>query len=111
LEKKDIDLLIGLLKSDQLPHRTHAARAIGTIAYVGNPGTRIDPAIPALIDMTHDKEELARAAAIWALGRIGAPAQPALKRLNEMLKDKDLGEEGKNFIKEAVGMIESKVRK
>jgi HEAT repeat protein len=110
LEAKDVDTLIKFMRSPHLPERTHAARALGTIAYVGNMGPLIKPAIPALIELTRDKEELARVAAIWALGRVGAPAKPALPRLNEMLKDKELGAEGKGFIKEAIQMIESKAR-
>jgi HEAT repeat protein len=110
LTEKDMDMLIKFLRSPLLPERTHAARALGTIAYVGNTGPLIKPAIPALIELTRDKEELGRIAAIWALGRIGAPAQPALKRLNEMLKDKEITEEHKGLVKEAVQMIESKVR-
>jgi hypothetical protein len=43
------------------------------------------------------------------LGQIKAPhAKPALKRLNEMLQDKAISDEGKGFIKEAIGMIEGK---
>lgn len=111
LTKQDMAVLIKFLQSPELPHRTHAARAIGTIASVGNPGPVIEPAVPMLIDiLERDKEELGQIAAIWALGRIGAPAQPALKRLNGMLQEKDISEEGKTFIREAITIIQGKAK-
>jgi HEAT repeat protein len=108
LTKKDMATLIGFLKDKDLPARTHAARAIGTIASVGNPGDLIKDTILPLTDMLGDSEEHGQIAAIWALGQIGAAAQPALKRLNEMLEDKKISDEGKNFIREAVKMIQPK---
>jgi HEAT repeat protein len=111
LTPNDIKTLMKYLESPDLPARTHSARAIGTIASVGNPGGLLLPAIPYLIRLLDDKEELGQVAAIWALGRIGRDAKPALKRLNEMLQDKNVSEEGKAFVKEAIDMIEGKVKK
>ncbi|HMF12505.1 MAG TPA: HEAT repeat domain-containing protein [Gemmataceae bacterium] len=109
LTKEDMNTLIKFLENRDLPARTHAARAIGTIASLGDPGPLIKPAVPALMSMLdRDSEELAKIAAIWALGRIGRPSEPALKRLNELLADKKLSEEGRNFIKEAIDMIQGK---
>jgi HEAT repeat protein len=102
----DIKALTKFLKDRELPTRTHAARAIGTIASLGNPGPNIKEAVPALTEMLDDTEEHGQIAAIWALGRIGAPAQPAVKRLNEMLYDKHISEEGKGFVREAMKMIQ-----
>jgi HEAT repeat protein len=109
LTPQDMKALVKFLQDPDLPARTHAARAIGTIAAAGNTADRMKEAVPALIDMLGDKEEHAQIAAIWALGQIKAPhAKPALKRLNEMLQDKAISDEGKGFIKEAIGMIEGK---
>lgn len=109
LTKEDISALIKFLHSPDLPTRTHAARAIGTIASLGNPGPLLKPAIPYLIKMlSKDEEELAHVAAIGALGCIGPDAEPALKRLNEMLQDKDISEEGRGFVKEAIERIQGK---
>ena len=94
-----------------LPSRTHAARALGTIASLGNPGPLLKPVIPYLIKLLDDKEELAQVAAIWALGRIGPDAKAALPRLKELLQDKNVTEEGKQFVKEAIDLIEGKVKK
>jgi HEAT repeat protein len=111
LTKEDISALVKFLRADELPQRTHAARALGTIAAVGNPGALINPAIPALIKMLDDKEELGQIAAIWSLGQIGAPAEPALKRLNEMLQDKTVSDEGKAFVREAIEMIQRRAKR
>jgi HEAT repeat protein len=105
VNEKDMGIIIGLLKSKDLPIRTHAARALGTIATVGNPGPPIQKAIPPLIEMLDDKEQLAEIAAIWALGRIGPPAQAAIKPLSIKIQDKEITEEGKTLIKEAMDSI------
>jgi HEAT repeat protein len=111
LTPADIKTLIKNLESPDLPARTHSARALGTIASVGNPANLLQPAIPYLIKLLDDREELAQVAGVWALGRIGPDAKAALPRLKEMLQDKNVTEEGKEFVKEAIGMIEGKVKK
>jgi HEAT repeat protein len=108
LTKNDIATLNKFLKHKDLPARTHAARAIGTIASVGNPGDLIKDTIGPLTEMLGDSEEHGQVAAIWALGQIGPPAKPALKRLDEMLQDKKISDEGKAFIREATTMIQAK---
>ena len=108
LTPQDMKALVKFLQDKELPTRTHAARALGTIASVGNTGDRMKEAVPALTEMLSDSEEHAQIAAIWALGRMGKHAQPALKRLNEMLQDKSIGDEGKGFIREAIALIEGK---
>ena len=111
LTPADIKTLEKYLQSPDLPSRTHAARALGTIASLGNPGPLLKPVIPYLIKLLDDKEELAQVAAIWALGRIGPDAKAALPRLKELLQDKNVTEEGKQFVKEAIDLIEGKVKK
>jgi HEAT repeat protein len=108
LTTQDMKALIKFTQDKELPARTHAARAIGTIGSIGNPGPLIKDAIPALTDMLSDPEEHGQIAAIWALGAIGTPSQPALKRLNEMLSDKTVSDEGKGFIRDAIGRIQGK---
>ncbi len=109
LTDEDMTALVRFLRtSEPLQHRTHAARALGFIASVGNPGPAMKMAIPPLIQMLKDKEELAQIAAIWALGRIGPPAKSALDPLNAMLQDRTMSEEGKSFVKEAIAMIEGR---
>jgi HEAT repeat protein len=108
VNEKDMAILVGLLKSKELPVRAHAARAIGTIASVGNPGPPINKTIGPLIEMLDDKEQIAEIAAIWALGRIGPPAKDALKTLSIKQQDKEVTEEGKKFIKEAMDSIHGK---
>jgi hypothetical protein len=117
LTKEDVSALIKFLQAPELTARTHGARAIGTIAFLGNPVNEkkvnlLLPAVPHLINMLRkDEEELAHVAAIWALGRIGPDAKQALPRLNEMLQDKDISDEGKAFIKEAIDLIQGKAKK
>ncbi|HMF13329.1 MAG TPA: HEAT repeat domain-containing protein [Gemmataceae bacterium] len=117
LTKEDISVLVKFLQSTDLPARTHAARAVGTIAALGNPVNEkginlLLPAVPHLINMLRkDAEELDHVAAIWALGRIGPDAKAALPRLNEMLADTNISEEGKEFVKEALQLIQAKGKK
>jgi HEAT repeat protein len=108
VSEKDMKVLIDFTKSKELPLRTHAARAMGTIASVGNPGPHFKPAIPALIAMLRDEQELAQITAIWSLKQIGPPAQAALPQLSQMYQQKDITEEGKALIKEAIEAIQGK---
>jgi HEAT repeat protein len=111
LTSQDMKALIKFLSDKDLPARTHAARALGTIGSIGNPGALIKEAIGPLTEMLNDPEEHGQIAAIWALGRIGKPAQPALKKLDDMLTDKAISDEGKSFIREAIASIEGKGQK
>jgi HEAT repeat protein len=114
LRKEDISALVKFLQSPDLATRTHAARAIGTIGSLGNPVNEkgvnlLQPAVPYLINMLRkDAEELDHVAAIWALGSIGPDAKQALPRLNEMLQDKGISEDGKTLVKEAIDSIQRK---
>jgi HEAT repeat protein len=111
LTSQDMKALVKFLSDKDLPARTHAARALGTIGSIGNPGPLIKEAIGPLTEMLNDPEEHGQIAAIWALGRIGPPAQPALKKLDDMLTDKTISDEGKGFIREAIASIQGKGEK
>jgi HEAT repeat protein len=83
VNEKDLQAVARHLKDPELPHRTHAAKALGTI------GSPAKSRVPDLIAALKDKEPLVRATAIWALGKMGDAAKEAVSALTESLNDKD----------------------
>jgi HEAT repeat protein len=97
--KNDIAFLTKHLKARELEYRAHAARALGTI------GEKAKPAVPDLIKLLDDKEPLAQFAAITALGSMGDAAKEAEKPLRNLLNRKDLTDDDKQYVKDALQNI------
>jgi HEAT repeat protein len=112
-EKKDIDALIEMLHDKTTRVREGAEILLESVERYGN-GSRSDgqtargekmrlaaiqslgnfeamaaPAVPALIDATHDADPLTALFAVLALGRIGPDAKPAVPALISRLSVRD----------------------